>query len=431
MSRVRDGRRVASGLTFPTSMAFDDDGGVYVAESGLAIAGAAGGGRVLRVEEDGALRCLKDGLRAPVNGLTHRGGALYIAEGGNPGCISVLRPGTGEWSPILDGLPGGGNYHTNATVFAPDGTLYFGQGSATNSGIVGPDTPQLSWARLTDAPHDIPGRDVVLAGADVESDDPRSKGRRVRTGAFQPFGTPTTPGHRIAGRIPCTSAVMRCAPDGSNLELVAWGLRNPYGLHFLPDGRLLALDLGINDRGSRPVGEAPSCLFEIKVGVWYGWPDFAAGVPVTHPELRSARGTVPRFLLTNHDELGGPEQPMYRFEPRTAPTRMAYVPESGALIVTLFGDKRPVTGPEGPRVGRRLIRMRLSDRSVSPLDGPALHRPIDVAYRPHERSLYVLDFGEFELGGGGEVRARARTGALWRLPFDPDERNENRRQGDR
>jgi hypothetical protein len=34
----------------------------------------------------------------------------------------------------------------------------------------------------------------------------------------------------------------------------------------LPDGRLLALDLGINDRGSRPVGDAPSCLYEIKAG---------------------------------------------------------------------------------------------------------------------------------------------------------------------
>ena len=156
---------------------------------------------------------------------------------------------------------------------------------------------------------------------------------------------------------------------------------DPYGLHFLPDGRLLALDLGINDRGNRPVGEAPSCLYEIKAGSWYGWPDFAAGVPVTHPDLLPARGTVPRFLLTNHDELGVPEQPLYRFEPRTAPTRMAYVSESDELIVTLFGDRRPVTGPEGPRVGRRLIR----DAPVRPVldrfEGLALHRPIDVAYR--------------------------------------------------
>jgi glucose/arabinose dehydrogenase len=421
---VEAARRIASGLTFPTSVAFDDAGTAYVAESGLAIAGAAAGGRVLRVEPDGSLTGLTGGLRAPVNGLTHWNGALYIAEGGNPGRISVLRPDTGEWHPVLDGLPGGGNYHTNAAAFAPDGTLYFGQGSATNSGIVGPDMPQLSWSRLIDHPHDIPGRDVVLTGADAATDDPRSEGRRVRTGAFQPFGTPTVPHQRIAGRVPCTSAVMRCGPDGSNLELVAWGLRNPYGLHFLPDGRLLALDLGINDRGSRPVGEAPSCLYEIRAGAWYGWPDFAAGVPVTHPALRSARGAAPRFLLANHEELGPPEQPLHRFEARTAPTRMAYVAESDELIVTLFGDKRPVTGPEGPRAGRRVVRMRLSDQSASAVEGPDLHRPIDVAYRPLERALYVLDFGEFELGGGGEVRARAGTGVLWQLPFAP-------RRGDR
>jgi hypothetical protein len=136
-------------------------------------------------------------------------------------------------------------------------------------------------------------------------------------------------------------------------------------------------------------------------------------------------------LLANHDELGMPEQPLYRFEPRTAPTRMAYVSESDELIVTLFGDKRPVTGPEGPRVGRRLIGMHLSDRSVYPIEGPALHRPIDVAYRARERALYVLDFGEFELGGRGEVRAQARTGVLWRLPYDPDDRAVTPSQGDR
>jgi glucose/arabinose dehydrogenase len=413
--RVNKAERVAWGLHFPTSVTFDERGVAYLAESGLPFDGAPAGGRVSRVEPDGRLTCIKQGLRAPVNGLTHERGLLYIAEGGSPGRISAIDLETMTWNVILDGLPGGGNYHTNHVAFGPDGRLYFGQGSATNSGVVGPDALQLSWLRGAQHPHDSPGRDVVLTGADAETDDPRVEGARVRTGAFQPFGTPTTPGQRIAGRLPCTSAIMRCDRDGSNLELVAWGLRNPYGLAFLPDGRLLAVDLGINDRGSRPVGNAPSCIHEIRAGAWYGWPDFAAGLPVTHPTLNPSRGASPRFLLANHDELGPPQDPFVRFAARQAPTRMALVPDRDELIVTLFGDKRPVTGPEGPPGGRRLIRVRLADRSLHPVEGPDLLRPIDVACHPRDQALYILDFGDFEVGRGGELRASAGSGELWRL----------------
>ncbi len=79
------------------------------------------------------------------------------------------------------------------------------------------------------------------------------------TGAFCPFGQSAPPGRRLPGQVPATAAVMRCDPDGSGLELVAWGLRNAYGLCFLPDGRLLAVNQGPHDRGSRPIGNARTC----------------------------------------------------------------------------------------------------------------------------------------------------------------------------
>ena len=232
MSRLKNARRIAVGLNFPTSVAFDAKSAVYVAESGLPLAGAPPGGRILRIEHPGLVVPLKEGLRSPVNGLTYHDGLLYIAEGGSPGRISLLNPKTGDWRVVLDDLPGGGNYHTNDIAFGPDGKLYFGQGSATNSGIVGPDSLQLSWLRKAEHPHDIPGEDVVLTGFNALTDDPREPGRQARTGAFQPFGEPTTAGQRIGGRVPCTSAIMRCNRDGTDLELVAWGLRNPYGLAF-------------------------------------------------------------------------------------------------------------------------------------------------------------------------------------------------------
>ncbi len=139
-------------------------------------------------------------------------------------------------------------------------------------------------------------------------------------------GTSTERGQRVHGRVPCTAAVLRCDPDGTNLELVAWGLRNAFGLAFLPDGRLLATDQGADDRGSRPIGNAPDLLFEVREGAWYGWPDFIGGDPVTDPAYAPQRGPRPAFVLAEHDRLPPPERPLLRFEPHTSAVKFAVVP---------------------------------------------------------------------------------------------------------
>ncbi|HYN21506.1 MAG TPA: sugar dehydrogenase [Thermoanaerobaculia bacterium] len=412
---------VAQGLDFPTSLAFDAEGAPWVAESGLPFDGAAPGGRIRRIGPDGEVEKRVADLRWPVNGLSFHDGSFFIAEGGYPGRISRWKPG-GELETVLDGLPGLGNYHTNMTAVGPDGWLYFSQGALTNSGVVGLDAYELGWLRRLPHNHDVPGYPVVLAGWNVETDNPLGTNgdRRVRTGAFSPFGVATDPGQRIEARLPCTASVMRCRPDGSGLELVAWGLRNAYGLLFLPDGRLLAMDQGADDRGSRPVGNAPDLLFEVRRGAWYGWPDFVGGVPVTDPRFRPQRGPAPQPVLANHGELPPPEPPLMQLAVNAAATKMAAIPETasrwpGQLLVTLFGDERPMTGPAGPRVGRSLARIDPSSWSLRALTAGAFRRPIDV--QVIGQTVYVLDFGEFEMIPGG-VEARAGSGALWKIPLE-------------
>ena len=106
------------------------------------------------------------------------------------------------------------------TAIGPDGMLYFSQGAMTNSGIVGTDAYRLGWLGKLPHAHDIPGVDVVLTGENAESEDPLSNlpGTRAVTGAFSPFGTATSRGERISGSVPCTAAVMRCNPDGTDLD---------------------------------------------------------------------------------------------------------------------------------------------------------------------------------------------------------------------
>ncbi|MDL4818522.1 PQQ-dependent sugar dehydrogenase [Actinomadura opuntiae] len=405
--------RFADDFHFPTSLTFDEHGRCYVAESGLPFAGAPPGGRIWRI--DGHNRALlADGLRPPVNGLTYHRGALFISEGGHPGRILRLGPDGGKPETVVDGLPGGGNYQTNMVAFGPDGKMYFSQGALTNTGIVGLDALDLGWLKKLPHELDIPGLDIELRHVTVETDDPFTKGARLSTGPFAPFGTAHAAGTRIAARSPCTSAVMRCDPDGTGLELVAWGLRNAFGLLFLPDGRLLATDQGADDRGSRPVGQAPEFLYQVRKGAWYGWPDFIGGIPISDPRFAPQNGELQQFILANHHEMPPPEPPLLSFEPHAAAVKMDLVPD-GRIVVALFGDEIPMTAPSGPRAGRALAIVDPDGWSAVTVSVPQIRRPIDVRFGPDDH-LYVLDFGHFE-PGKGSLDAAAGSGGVWRMPW--------------
>ena len=45
--------------------------------------------------------------------------------------------------------------------------------------------------------------------------------------------------------------------------------------------------------------------------------------------------------------------------------------------------------------------------------GP-LAQPVDVRFNPVDGTMYLLDFGEFEMTGERLVAAKAKSGKLWR-----------------
>ena len=72
-----------------------------------------------------------------------------------------------------------------------------------------------------------------------------------------------------------------------------------------------------------------------------------------------------------------------------------------------------MTAPAGPRVGRRLGRIDPHDWSLHAIDAGPFTRPIDVQSAPDGRSMFVVDFGHFELLGRGRIDAAPRSGKLW------------------
>ncbi len=406
----------ATDLNFPTGLTFDDEGALYVSESGLPFGGAPRGGRVWRIAK-GHRELLLDGLRPPVNGVTHHRGSLYVTEAGHPSRILRLDLAGGHCETVLEGFPGPGNYQTNMVAFDPDGRLYFSQGAMTNTGVIGLDAYDLGWLKLLPHARDVPGLEVALRHAEFATDDPREGGSgHAVTGPFADFGTVHPEGTRVPAQLPCSSAVMRCDPDGRNLELVAWGLRNAFGLLFLRDGRLLATDQGADDRGSRPVGNVPELLYEVCEGRWYGWPDFVGGVPICDPRFAPEDGEAPQFVLANHGELPAPELPLVEFTTHVAATKLDEGPD-GRIAIAMFGDEVPMTAPSGPRVGRNLAIVDPATWEATFVPTPALHRPLDVRFGP-DGDLYVLDFGHFE-PARGSMRATAGSGSVHRCTWPP------------
>jgi glucose/arabinose dehydrogenase len=426
---------VAAGLTYPTGVAFDDRGTPHVVEAGYAYGEDWTEPRLLRVEPGGSTAVVaRGGQNGPWNGVVWHAGAFLVAEGGEREGGRILRIApSGETRAIVEGLPSVGDHHTNGPAVGPDGRIYFGQGTATNSAVVGKDSADFGWLERHPGFHDVPCRDVTLAGRNFTTDDAR-RGRtgKVSTGAFSPYGTPTTEGQVVKGEVPCTGAILRVGLEGGKPELVAWGLRNPFGLAFGPDGALYVTENGFDERGSRPVWGGGDYLWRIEEGAWYGWPDHAGGVPlVQHDQFDPPAGPRPEPLLAK--KPGRPPRPVAALGVHSSSNGLDLARSrefgfEGQAFVAQFGDMAPPVGKVLHPVGFKVVRVELDtgaieDFAVNRSDelGPAsrlrtggLERPVAVRFDPSGRALYVVDFGVMTTTERGP-RPVPRTGVLWKI----------------
>jgi len=427
---------VATGLTFPTGVTFDGDGVPCVVESGYSYGEKWTTPKLLRVESSGQLKPIAIGANnGPWNGVVSHKGNFYVAEGGvnEGGKILKIAP-DGKITALISNLPSFGDHHTDGPVVGPDGKIYFGQGTASNSGIVGEDNAGFGWLKRHPDFHDIPGQDITLTGENFPSKDILRGHGKVRTGAFVPFGTETKPGQIIKGQLPCSGAVMSIAPNGGGLELVAWGFRNPFGLAFSPEGKLFVTDNRYDDRGSRPAWGTPDLLWEVKRGEWYGWPDFNGDKPLTDKDFKPPGKSRSKFLLANHP--GTPPKPVAQLEIHAAATGLDFsrgkqFGHRGEAFIALFGDQSPATGKSLHSIGCKVVRVNVRNGVIeefavnkgkangpaSKIGGGGLERPVAARFSPDGKSLYVVDFGVL-LQKGKKSKPQEGTGVLWRITRD-------------
>ena len=426
---------VAQGLTFPSSMTFDDQGRMYVIETGYSYGEVWTEPKLLRMESNGSFTTLaKGGKNGPWTSIIYYEGFLYLSEGGQGEGGKIYKVTLeGQMTELARDLPSIGDHHTNALVIK-DNYIYFGQGTATNSGVVGEDNRDFGWLLRHNDFHDIPCKDITLAGRNYVSKNVLTPedNDEIETGAFVPFGTKTTPGQVIKGRVPCTGAVMRIPITGGTPEVMAWGLRNPYGLALAPDGDIYISENGYDDRGSRPVWGTGDVLYKLQPGTWYGFPDFSAGMALSGTEEFKVPGKKEvQPVLKNYPNQ--PPKPAAIFGVHASANGMDFSINNnfghvGEVFVAEFGDMAPKVGKVLAPVGFKVVRVDtktgvIEDFAVNKgkknapgtkLKNGGLERPISVKFHPKDGSLYIVDFGVLTMSERGPM-PQQKTGVIWKV----------------
>jgi glucose/arabinose dehydrogenase len=411
---------LVSNLSVPTTLIFDGQD-MLIAESGFLNTAKP---RVLRIKPDGSITVIaSEGLESPVTGLLVNQGKIYVSHRTK---VSVVE--NGKLRDIVTGFPSLGDHQNNQIVMGSDGKIYMGQGTSTNSGVVGEDNYIFGWLQKNSQVHEIPCKDITLTGENFETDNPLTEADdKVSTGAYKPFGQASRDGEVIKGDPKCGGSIVRFNPDGSGFELVAWGLRNPFGLELDSSGTLWATFHGADVRGSRSINNDPDYLIKVEQGAWYGWPEYFDGQEVTAGRFNALGQAKPRFLWKDHPSL---TKPYMTFDSHSATNGFDFAPKEfgfeGDAFIAMYGSFLPVTtGLNVELSGFNVVRANMKDRKAetfasNKVPGPAylnrqggFNRPSDVVFGP-DNAMYIVDWGAATLADKG-LELVPGSGAIWRI----------------
>jgi glucose/arabinose dehydrogenase len=251
----QDGHQIAGPIGKPTP-----DGGGFQPDGpaiGLAFEHGFAGGRLFATDSNQSLRTLGRN---------------------NSSRIVTVDLAAKTVTPFIAGLLTGD--HPAEQLAFKDGWIYWSQGSATNSGVVGHDNGG------GENQPDIPCQDITLSDNLFDSGDGHMSSGYSPHGVARPgaivkaFEGATAPGM-------CTGAILRARLQAPNpaetIEPFSWGYRNPFGLRFAPAdhplrGRLFVTENGEDERGARPTNNAPDRLQLAQQNPdgspdYHGWPD--------------------------------------------------------------------------------------------------------------------------------------------------------------
>ena len=464
--------KVVSGLSYPTSLTWDDHGKMYVAEAGGGLPpNQLAPARILKIEDGKAIPIIdlsSKGIGVAVVGLVWYNGAFYFTHKNstdNTGSVSRVTP-DGALSTILAGLIDSKSEHQiNDIKVGPDGKMYVTLGLAANAAVVGADG--APWLKESPDMHATACYDIVLRGLNYKGLNPLTMDT-VLTGAYVPIGTVTQPGQVIKGTNKCGGSILMFDPANAEgtLSVYAWGFRNPIGISWnKKTGEMYLGENGYDIRGVRPVNDEYDATLKVTKGEWYGIPDYsAAREPLTMAKFKSPDNLMAEVFLGSSQPLGkvldfvidhaasgltapDPASVIGLHPVNASPSMLDVAPESwgkfsGDVFVAEWGDLAPPTNPlRNQSVGSRIVRLSPGNQQPQPFvsnkqpgpaseqgkEGKGLERPFDVQFGP-DGAMYIVDYGVVNINMALKppYDSKAGTGVIWKVTKrDDNERDDN------
>jgi sugar lactone lactonase YvrE len=461
---------VVRDLTGPIDCDIDEQGNLIVAESGA----DGRDPRIIGYRPDGTnftiypvkrtivfpFDVIKVGFRiyGRVGGIAVGNGKVYVSHRDEDGMgVITAFNYDGTHETIVSNLPARGDNQMSDLALRPNGRLWFGVGSATNSGVVGMDN--WNWVKKYPDFADRSFVDLKLNGYHFKSKNPDAGlfgGPEIAvTAPFQPFNVSSQTRIR-ANELP-TGAIYSVDASGGGRRVEAHGIRAPRGMAITALGTLYMTAGGMELRGTRPIKDDPDAMLRVTQSTWYGFPDFSTDlVPITDQRFQLTGDMRLLLIKSGYDEISflidrnasnqgqGLVEPVRStllaatFPPLSGAERFDFVPKQGPLrqffghaIVPLSGDRHPFATSGRKlveRSGFKVVRVDTSSRgevvdfirnakdlpaSMLPAGDGLLERPVAAKFAP-DGSLYIVDFGELTVRDGRE-KVKPQTGRVYRL----------------
>ena len=268
------------GLKDAKDFTYDEEGNCYIAFKD----------KIQSIDNGGKSNIILRDKELDIVSLAYSKEVLYFSSKTNVYSYNVK---SGSKEIIIKDIPNYGDYN-KSKVFIKDNSVYVTIGAVTNSGVVGPDN---LWLEKYPFSYDITPKSITIKGKNFD---------KGTTGAFIPYKTKNVSGQIIPAHFPGNASVIRMNMETKNVELYAWGIRNVEGIDYNSEGKILAAVGGMEDRGLRPIKGDSDYIFEIKLGLWYGWPDYSGGDPVDSPRFKGENESRVGFLLDKHPTTNPP-----------------------------------------------------------------------------------------------------------------------------
>lgn len=302
---------------------------------------------------------------------------LYLATDNRIVKFSLI---DNTFTTIIDNLPNKG-LNREVSILIRNGNILFEIGSNTNDGIVNnrgenEDISTVGW---------------TLNGENFGEGE---------TGAFSPYSISTDNGEKIKGDNIGNAAIYELNLESLETKLISHGIRNINGWDLNSENKIIAVINGIQDNTVRNIKNDKDYIYVIEDNMWYGWPDYSGGDPITSP--RFTDGEPNKFLIKNHIDRN-PSGPLYQYD---------YVNSLRSLAVDKEGiylDKDTIIFSDNNKAIYALMKNGYAKEIINLSEDSNINKII-----VNDKGIYILDSGE---GALYEVVKSENTGGF-KLPYE-------------